>query len=122
MAIANVIQYEGDNTTFIWKHPCTDFNIGSQLIVHESQEALFFKNGEALDLFIAGRHTLKTQNIPLITNAYKKLILDGTTPFHCEVYFINKVEQMAIKWGTDSKVQYMTRNTTSPSPSVHPAI
>lgn len=107
MAIANVIQYEGDNTTFIWKHPCTDFNIGSQLIVHESQEALFFKNGEALDLFIAGRHTLKTQNIPLITNAYKKLILDGTTPFHCEVYFINKVEQMAIKWGTDSKVQYM---------------
>lgn len=107
MAIANVIQYEGDNTTFIWKHPCTDFNIGSQLIVHESQEAIFFKNGEALDLFIAGRHTLKTQNIPLITNAYKKLILDGNTPFHCEVYFINKVEQMAIKWGTDSKVQYM---------------
>ena len=39
--IAEVIKYEGDNSTFIWKHPCEDFNLGSQLIVHESQEAVF---------------------------------------------------------------------------------
>lgn len=106
MEISQVIKYEGDNTTFIWKHPIEDFNTTTQLIVHESQEAIFFMNGQALDLFGAGRHTLETQNIPLI----KRLInlpTGGETPFHAEVYFINKTEQMAIKWGTDSKVQFM---------------
>lgn len=104
--VADVIKYEGDNSTFIWKHPCEDFNTTTQLIVHESQEAIFFLNGQALDLFGPGRHTLETQNIPIL----RKLInipTDGETAFHCEVYFINKTEQMAILWGTDSKVQYI---------------
>lgn len=61
-----VIKYEGDNSTFIWKHPCEDFNSLTQLIVHESQEAIFFMNGQALDLFGARRYTLETQNIPKI--------------------------------------------------------
>ncbi len=104
--IAEIIKYEGDNTTFIWKHPCEDFNSLTQLIVHESQEAVFFMNGEALDLFGAGRYTLETQNVPLIGKALKRTT-DDETPFHCEVYFINKTEQMSIKWGTDSKVQYI---------------
>ncbi|MBE6940084.1 MAG: zinc-ribbon domain-containing protein [Ruminococcaceae bacterium] len=104
--IADVIKYEGDNSTFIWKHPVEDFNYFSQLIVHESQEALFFMNGQALDLFGPGRHTLETQNIPLIGKLLNRLTGDES-PFHCEVYFINKTEQMAVKWGTDSKVQYV---------------
>lgn len=104
--IAEIIKYEGDNSTFIWKHPCEDFNYLTQLIVHESQEALFFMNGQALDLFGSGRYTLETQNIPLIGKVLNKATGDKT-PFHCEVYFINKTEQMNIKWGTDSRVQYM---------------
>lgn len=104
--IADIIKYEGDNTTFIWKHPCEDFNALTQLIVHESQEAIFMMNGQALDLFGPGRYTLETQNIPLIGKALN-IPTGGQTPFHCEVYFINKTEQMAIKWGTDSKVQFM---------------
>ena len=104
--IFDIIKYEGDNSTFIWKHPYEDFNTMTQLIVHESQEAIFFMNGQALDLFGAGRYTLETQNIPLIGKAMT-IPTDGKTPFHCEVYFINKTEQMAIKWGTDSKVQFM---------------
>ncbi len=104
--IADIIKYEGDNSTFIWKHPCEDFNTLTQLIVHENQEAIFFMNGQALDLFGAGRYTLETQNIPLIGKALN-IPTGGKTPFHCEVYFINKTEQMAIKWGTDSKVQYV---------------
>jgi membrane protease subunit (stomatin/prohibitin family) len=104
--IVDIIKYEGDNHTFVWKHPREDFNTLSQLIVHESQEALFMMNGQALDLFGPGRYTLSTQNIPLIGSAIK-LATDGKSPFHCEVYFINKVEQMAIKWGTDSKVQFV---------------
>lgn len=104
--IAEIIKYEGDNSTFIWKHPCEDFNTTTQLIVHESQEAVFFMNGQALDSFGPGRHTLETKNIPLIRK-YLNAPTDGKTPFHCEVYFINLTEQMAIRWGTDSKVQYI---------------
>lgn len=104
--IAEVIKYEGDNTTFIWKHPLEDFNSLTQLIVHETQEAIFFMNGQALDLFGPGRYTLETQNIPKLGKLLNRTTGDET-PFHCEVYFINKVEQMSIKWGTDSKIQYM---------------
>ena len=104
--ISEIIKYEGDNGTFIWKHPCEDFNSMTQLIVHESQEAIFFMNGQALDLFGPGRYTLETQNIPLIGKVLNRATGDKT-PFHCEVYFINKTEQMSIKWGTDSKVQYI---------------
>lgn len=104
--ICEVLKYEGDNSTFIWKHPREDFNSLTQLIVHESQEAIFFMNGQALDLFGVGRYTLETQNIPKIGKALNRTTGD-TTPFHCEVYFINKTEQMSIKWGTDSKVQYI---------------
>ena len=56
--LASIIKYEGDRDTLIWKHPIEDFNLGSQLIVHESQEAIFFKDGQALDLFGPGRYTL----------------------------------------------------------------
>ena len=104
--IAEIIKYEGDNSTFIWKHPCEDFNSLTQLIVHESQEAIFFMNGQALDLFGPGRYTLETENIPKIGKVLNRTTGDKT-PFHCEVYFINKAEQLAIKWGTDSKVQYV---------------
>lgn len=106
MEITSIIKYEGDNSTFVWKHPKEDFATSSQLIVHESQEAVFFLNGQALDLFGSGRYTLETANIPILQKI-KNIPTGGVSPFHCEVYFINKVEQMAIRWGTDSKVQYM---------------
>ena len=102
--LVSVIKYEGPNDVFIWKHPIEDFNMGSQLIVHESQEAIFFKDGKALDLFGAGRYTLSTNNIPLLKDLYK-LPTGGNEVFHSEVYFINLVTQMGIKWGTDSKVR-----------------
>lgn len=98
MQIVDLIKYEGDNTTFIWKHPAEDFNTMSQLIVHESQEALLFLNGQALDLYGPGRYTLNTQNIPLLRRIVN-IPTGGESPFHCEVYFINKTEQMAINWG-----------------------
>jgi membrane protease subunit (stomatin/prohibitin family) len=106
MPIQQVVKYEGDNSTFVWKHPAEDFNTNSQLIVHESQEAVFFLNGQPLDLFGSGKYTLETANIPFLRHAIN-IPTGGVSAFHCEVYFINKVEQMAIPWGTDSKVQYM---------------
>ena len=102
--LASVIKYEGDNETLVWKHPIEDFNMGSQLIVHESQEAIFFRDGQALDLFGAGRYTLETQQLPLLEKFYQ-LPTDTEGTFHSEVYFINLATQMGIKWGTDSKVR-----------------
>ena len=102
--LASVIKYEGDNETLVWKHPIEDFNFGSQLIVHESQEAIFFRDGQALDLFGAGRYTLETQQLPLLEKFYK-LPTDTEGTFHSEVYYINMATQMGIKWGTDSKVR-----------------
>ncbi|MEA4934068.1 MAG: SPFH domain-containing protein, partial [Lawsonibacter sp.] len=96
--ITEIIQYEGGNDMLVWKHPSEDFNTGSQLIVHESQEAIFFCNGQALDLFGPGRHTLKTENIPLLRHLLN-LPTGGQSPFHCEVYFINKAIPMDLKWG-----------------------
>ncbi|MDR1713641.1 MAG: SPFH domain-containing protein [Coriobacteriales bacterium] len=104
----DVIKYEGDNKTFIWKHPTEDFNTLTQLIVHQSQEAVFFLNGEALDSFGPGKYTLETQAIPLISKRlFGKITGDSPTPFHAEVYFINLTEQMGIRWGTDSRVNYV---------------
>ena len=111
--LASIIKYEGDNSTFIWKHPIEDFNYGSQLIVHESQEAIFFKDGQALDLFGPGRYTLKTQQLPLLEKAYN-LPTDTEGTFHSEVYFINKTVQMGIKWGTPEKVRFIDPLTGTP--------
>lgn len=102
--LASIIKYEGNNETLVWKHPIEDFNYGSQLIVHESQEAVFFRDGQALDLFGAGRYTLETQQLPLLEKVYK-LPTDTEGTFHSEVYFINTATQMGAKWGTDSKVR-----------------
>jgi membrane protease subunit (stomatin/prohibitin family) len=102
--LASIIKYEGDNETLVWKHPIEDFNLGSQLIVHESQEAIFFRDGQALDLFGAGRYTLETQQLPILEKLYK-LPTDTEGTFHSEVYYINMATQMGIKWGTDSKVR-----------------
>ena len=85
--LPSVIKYEGDNRTLVWKHPIEDFYLGSQLIVHESQEAIFFRDGQALDLFGAGRYTLETQKLPMLDKLYH-LPTDTEGTFHSEVYYI----------------------------------
>ena len=104
MAILNVIKYEGSNQIFVFKHPTEDFNSGSQLIVHESQEAVFFRDGKALDRFGAGKYTLETESLPLAKKFFSK-VADGPSQFHAEVYFVNLVTIMGVKWGTDTKVR-----------------
>ena len=111
--LSSIIKFEGDNEALIWKHPIEDFNYGSQLIVHESQEAIFFRDGQALDLFGAGRYTLETQQLPLLESLYK-LPTDTEGTFHSEVYFINKTVQMSIKWGTPDKLRFIDPLTSTP--------
>ncbi|HEY6073016.1 MAG TPA: SPFH domain-containing protein, partial [Anaerolineales bacterium] len=80
-----------------------DFRIGSQLIVRESQRAVFFRDGNALDVFGAGRHTITTANIPLLINWIGKLFNDRT-PFPAEVYFVSMKEFANRKWGTPQPI------------------
>lgn len=94
----SVIQYEGDNSTFVWKHPIENFNYGSQLIVRESQEAVFLLNGQALDTFGAGKYTLETESFPSLKKA-QDMSTGKQNPFCAEVYFINQTTQTEILWG-----------------------
>lgn len=80
-----------------------DFRIGSQLIVREAQAAVFFRDGQALDVFRAGRHTLTTANIPLLINLLGKLF-NERTPFPAEVYFVSMKEFANEKWGTPQPI------------------
>lgn len=109
----SVLEYQGDNSTFVWKHPIEDFNYGSTLIVRESQEAIFLHNGEALDPFGPGSYKLETDSIPLL-NKLQKLATDGHDPYSAEVYFVNKAVQMGVKWGTDSRVRFIDPITGIP--------
>ena len=99
---ADFIKYDTDNETLVWKYPAEDFRMGTQLIVHESQEAVFYKDGRALDVFGAGRYTLETQQLPIL-DQFTKSPSDAERTIHSEIYYINMATQMGIKWGTDSK-------------------
>ena len=80
-----------------------DFRIGSQVIVRESQQAIFFRDGKALDVFGPGRHTISTANIPLLVGLIGAAF-SGETPFKAEVYFVNMREFVDQKWGTPEAV------------------
>ncbi|MBM3500046.1 MAG: SPFH domain-containing protein, partial [Armatimonadetes bacterium] len=86
-------------------HGAGNIRLGSQLTVRESQAAVFFRDGQALDTFHAGRHTLETLNLPLV----QKLInipFGGETPFQAEVYFVNLRTMTDLKWGTRSPILF----------------
>ncbi|MFF2910846.1 SPFH domain-containing protein [Paenibacillus sp. NPDC057934] len=104
MAIIEVVKYDGPPGVFAWKYPNQELGTWTQLIVNESQEAILFKGGQALDSFTAGRHTLSTANIPVLSNLVN-LPFGGKSPFTAEVWFINKMNAMNVKWGTSSPLQ-----------------
>lgn len=101
-ALIDRIKYDGPQDGSPWlvyKYSSEKFVLGSQLIVNQGQEALFFKGGEALDLFGAGTHTLHTGNLPLL-NKLVNLPFGGDTPFTAEIYYINKTSKLNMNWGT----------------------
>lgn len=104
MAIIEVVKYDGPPGVFAWKYPNQELGTWTQLIVNESQEAILFKGGEALDSFTAGRHTLSTANIPILSNVVN-LPFGGKSPFTAEIWFVNKTNSMNVKWGTSAPLQ-----------------
>lgn len=104
--LISVIKYEGNNDTLVWKHPIEDFNSGSQLIVHESQVAVFYRDGIAMDTFPSGAYTLDTKSLPFLGNTVKIPADAGVdTIFHSEIYFVNLVTHLGYKWGTPSRIR-----------------
>lgn len=79
---------------------------GAQLTVRESQEAVFFRDGKALDVFKAGRHVLQTQNIPLIGKWVTSFGYGKDSPFRAEVYFVSKSLFSNLKWGTAEPILF----------------
>ena len=104
MAVVEVIQYNGSPDVFAWKYPNSELGTWSQLIVNESQEAILVKGGQVCDVFQAGRHTLSTNNIPVLSKLVN-LPFGGRSPFVAEVWYINKVFSLDIKWGTATPIQ-----------------
>ena len=80
-----------------------DLRLGSQVIVRESQKAVFFRDGKALDVFEAGRHTIATANIPLLVDFIGKAF-NNRTPFTAEVYYVSVKEFADRKWGTPQPI------------------
>jgi membrane protease subunit (stomatin/prohibitin family) len=89
--------------SIVWRYPNEDITWGSQLIVHEYEMAVFFRDGKAYDVFGPGRHTLTTLNLPLLTGLLTRLAgFGGNKPFKATVIFIS-TKIFAGKWGTKAQ-------------------
>jgi membrane protease subunit (stomatin/prohibitin family) len=82
-----------------------DFRLGSQVIVRESQRAVFFYEGRAQDVLEPGRHTISPMNIPILATLIG-WATGGKTPFTAEVYFINMQQFLDMKWGTPEPITF----------------
>jgi excisionase family DNA binding protein len=81
-----------------------DYRLGSQVIVREAQRVVFFRDGNALDVFGPGRHTIATANVPLLTQKLQDWFTSGKTVFPAEVFFVSVKEFANRKWGTPQPI------------------
>ena len=113
MALLQIVQWNekidsGDVFAWRWmdaRDPARSNELGNwtQLIVQEAQEAILFRDGQALDLFGPGRYTLSTENVPILRHLIN-LPTGGESPFKAWVWFINKVNVLDVKWGTQTPI------------------
>lgn len=105
--IFDVVEYasemEGELVHRFPEEGVADLRIGSQVIVRESQRAVFYRDGKALDVFGAGRHTIATANIPLLIDLIGKAF-NNRTPFTAEVYYVSMREFADERWGTPQPI------------------
>ena len=83
----------------------TDIKMGAQLIVQDTQAAVFYRDGKGLDVFTAGRHTLTTENVPVLTKLLS-LPFGFKSPFQAQVYFVSMKKFIDLKWGTKTPINF----------------
>lgn len=100
MALIDVVEWNPQsNDIFAFRFPNSNLSTATQLIVHESQEAVFFSKGQIIGKFGPGKHQLTTENLPLLRNLYG-IPFGGKNPFVAEVWFVNKTAPLTIDWVT----------------------
>ena len=104
MALFQVLKFDGPANVLVWKHPRTEMNTGSQLVVGPAQEAVFVRGGHICDVLGPGTYTLDTSNIPILSGLIS-LPFGRKSPFTAEVFFINKLDVLDVKWGTARHIQ-----------------
>lgn len=102
----NIIKYEGgNNSVLVYKTAITDFTADSILIVDQSQQALLYMDGQAEGPFLCGKYELPTSNVLTFRQKFAKLFSrkSDSTLLSCDVFFINTVSDLPLKWGTPEK-------------------
>lgn len=102
MAIVDLIEWQPDShDIFAWRFPHNNLSTFTQLIVRESQEAVLFSKGQIIGKFGPGKHTLSTENLPILRNLFG-IPFGKKNPFTAEVWFVNRVMPLNINWKTNS--------------------
>ncbi|MEY4604623.1 MAG: hypothetical protein RIT43_1915 [Bacteroidota bacterium] len=103
MAFIDLVRWspQDDTTVYAYKYPEVNLSTYTQLIVQESQEAILFSKGQLLQKFGPGKHTLNTENIPILRNLFG-IPFGGQNPFTAEVWFVNKIQAYNIEWSVTS--------------------
>ena len=104
MAIIDNVKWDGSPNILAWKFPSAELSTWTQLVVNESQEAFVVRGGVYEGPFGAGRHTLNTENLPIL-RALIGLPFGGQSPFAAEVWFVNRVTNLNLRWGTPDPIQ-----------------
>lgn len=99
----DVIQFNGLPEDIVWKFPYNNISTAAQLVVNQSQEAVFLKGGEVADIFGPGTKTLSANNIPILQKLIN-LPFGGNTPFVAEVWFVSKAVRRNLKFGTSRPI------------------
>ena len=101
MALIDCVMWQpqGNEFVFAYRFPHTNLSTYTQLIVNESQEALLFSKGQLMGKFGPGKHTLNTENLPVLRSLFG-IPFGGKNPFTAEVWFVNLLEPANLGWAT----------------------